>query len=87
MVQLTFSPELCVSLKTTIDSLGFNQLQPLSELRLGMLQTAECCSRVTPHHINKVWKTIHEEKHWRWYRLGEEEEEDRSRDGWTVSTD
>ncbi len=24
---------------------------------------------------------------WRWYHLGEEKEEDRSRDGWTVNRD
>ena len=28
-----------------------------------------------------------EERLWRWYHLGEEIEEDRSRDGWTVSTE
>ena len=32
-------------------------------------------------------KTTSEDKHWRWYHLGEEEEEERSRDGWTVSTE
>ena len=28
-----------------------------------------------------------EERPWRWFHLGEEKEEDRSRDGWTVSTE
>ena len=28
-----------------------------------------------------------EERHCRWYHPGEEREEDRSRDGWTVSTE
>ena len=30
--------------------------------------------------------TTSEERLWRWYHLGEENEEDQSRDGWTVST-
>ena len=30
-------------------------------------------------------KNTSEERLWRWYHLGEESEEDRSRDGWTVS--
>ena len=28
-----------------------------------------------------------EKRLWRWYHLGEEKEDDRSRDGWTVSTE
>ena len=28
-----------------------------------------------------------EERFWRWYHLGEKKEEDRSREGWTVSTE
>ena len=31
---------------------------------------------------NNMWQ----DKHWRWYRLREEEEEGQRRDGWTVST-
>ena len=32
-------------------------------------------------------QTTSEERLWRWYHLGEEKEEYRSKDGWTVSTE
>ena len=36
-------------------------------------------------HVRRRDQNTSEERLWRWYHLGEEKEEDRSRDGWTVS--
>ena len=36
---------------------------------------------------NQDYKTMSEEIPLRWYHIGEEKEEDRNRDGWTVSTE
>ena len=45
-------------------------------LRVGMPMFSRLFAKTTP-----------EDRLWRWYRPGEESEEDRSRDGWTVPTE
>ena len=52
--------------------------------------TTEMCRKARQVIWTREDETMNtsEGKHWRWYHLGgEEEEEDQSRDGWTVSTE
>ena len=54
--------------------------------RLKVENITERCRKARLRWFGHV-KNTSEERLWRWYQLGEEEEDDRSRDGWTVSTE
>ena len=50
------------------------------EVQESKIEVVWTCEEARPRQ-----KTTSEERLWRWYHRVEEEEEDRSRDGWTVS--
>ena len=59
--------------------------------RLEVENITESCMQARLRSFNVyTWRyetnNTPEERLWRWYHLGEEKEEDRSRDEWTVST-
>ena len=54
--------------------------------RLKVENITERCRKARLMWFGKT-KNTSEERLCRWYHLGEEKEEDRSRDGWTVSTE
>ena len=54
--------------------------------RLKVENITERCRKARLRWFGHV-KNTSEERLWRWYQLGEEEEDDRCRDGWTVSTE
>ena len=55
--------------------------------RLKVESIAERCRKARLRWCGHLTKTTQEEILWIWYHPGEESDEDRSRDGWTVSTD
>ena len=53
--------------------------------KLKVENITERCRKARLMWFGHVKRRDQEERLWRWYHLGEEKEEDRSRDGWTVS--